>query len=71
MTLLGLGKNDYDTPVSLHVCDDCGSHFTICPPADENWGGCLSEGCESYDINRDVDALLFFGAKLKNRNANS
>jgi len=28
MTLLGLGKNDYDTPVSLHVCDDCGSHFT-------------------------------------------
>lgn len=67
--LLGLDKNKYGTPVSLHKCDDCGNEFTVCPPAKENWGGCLSEICESYDINRDVDARLLFGCgELKRRN---
>ena len=67
MTHIGLGNNKHGTPVSLHKCDDCGSEFSVCPPADENWGGCLGEGCESYDINRDVDALLFFGCKLRRK----
>lgn len=59
--------NEYGTPVSIHVCDDCENEFTVCPPSDDSWGGCLSEECESYDINRDVDALLFFGGKLRRR----
>ena len=65
--LLGLNKNRYGTPVSVHICKDCKSKFTVCPPAGENWGGCLSDICESYDVNRDVDALLFFGCELKRR----
>ena len=65
MSYLGLGKNEYGTPISLHICDDCGAEFTVCPPSNEDWGGCLREGCESYDINRDVDAIMFFGGRLE------
>ena len=65
--LLRLDKNKYGAAVSVHECNDCGDEFTVCPPAGENWGGCLSELCASYDINRDVDALLFFGCELKRR----
>ena len=65
MTLLGLGQNNLGTPVSLHVCDDCGGRFSVCPPAKEDWGGCLVAECESYDINRDVDALGFFGFEIR------
>jgi hypothetical protein len=71
MSQIGLSKNEYGTDVSVHICDDCGNGFTVCPPADKDWGGCLGERCESYNINRDVNALLFFGEKLKKRNANS
>ena len=67
MMLLELDKNKYGAPTSVHVCEDCGDRFTVCPPANENWGGCLSDICKSYDINRDVDALLFFGCELKQR----
>jgi len=60
---LGLSQNRFGTFVSKHRCGNCGNEFTVCPPANdpEHWGGCLSENCASYDINRDVDALLFFG----------
>ena len=65
--LLRLDKNKYGAPVSVHNCDDCKNEFTVCPPAGENWGGCLSEACESYDINRDIDARLFFGCGVVKR----
>ena len=65
MSELGLDTNEYGTPISTHVCADCGGSFTVCPPAPDNWGGCLGDHCESYDINRDVDALMFFGAEMR------
>ena len=67
---VGEDVNTYGTPVSHHVCCECGNMFTVCPTSTEkNWGGCQSENCESYDINRDVDALLFFGCTIKRRGA--
>lgn len=50
--------NEYGTPVSVHRCPDCGAEFTVCPPTSDNWGGCLADGCPSYDLARDVD--IFF-----------
>ncbi len=67
MAKLGLSTNQYGTEISVHECKGCGSRFTVCPPAGDNWGGCLAAGCESYDINRDVDALLFFGCRVTRR----
>lgn len=66
---VGEDVNEFDTPVSHHICCECGNMFTVCPPVsdDKQFGGCLSEECESYDINRDVDALLFFGCSIKRR----
>jgi hypothetical protein len=63
---VGEDVNEFGTPVSHHICCECGDMFTVCPPALDGvqWGGCQSEECESYDINRDVDALLFFGCTL-------
>jgi hypothetical protein len=56
--------NEYGTPVSVHRCDTCGVEFTVCPsvpdgsPRLDDWGSCLAETCDSYDIARDVD--MFF-----------
>ena len=55
---IGQGINKYGTHISLHICGDCGSRFTVCPPADDDWGGCQAEGCASYDIARDADRLF-------------
>ncbi len=52
------GKNEFGSPISVHKCSDCGEEFTVCPPAADNWGGCLSQECESYDPGRDVDGLF-------------
>ena len=56
MTYLGRSTNEYGTPVSRHRCDDCGDEFTVCPES-PNFGGCLAEGCPSYDISRDIDRV--------------
>ena len=63
---LWLDVNKYGTTISVHICGYCGHRFTVCPPAKDkvDWGGCLGPNCESYDVNRDVDALLFFGCRL-------
>ena len=45
-------------PISVHICGDCGHLFTVCPPYDESWGGCLKETCVSYDYTRDIDKLF-------------
>ena len=62
----GNKKNEYGVAVSVHVCEYCGSEFTVTPAVSddslENWRGCLAPDCESYDPARDVDAMLFFGA---------
>ena len=50
--------NEYGTPVSVHECTDCKNTFTVCPPADDDWGGCQAESCPSYDLKRDADRLF-------------
>ena len=54
---IGESVNEYGTPVSVHWCGSCEQEFTVCPPAGDNWGGCLSEECDSYDIHRDIDLV--------------
>ena len=60
--LLMMGQltvNTFGSLVSLHRCWSCGEEFTVCPPQEaETWGGCLAEGCGSYDEGRDVDHLF-------------
>lgn len=58
MTKLRDDVNEHGTPVSVHRCDWCGDEFTVCPPADGDWGGCQSLDCPSYDPDRDADALF-------------
>lgn len=52
--------NEYGMPISVHVCEDCGEEFTVCPPGGEDWGGCLADTCISYDPKRDGDILMGF-----------
>ncbi len=64
---LGMGVNEYGTPVSRHVCDTCGGLFTVCPAAKDDstsWINCLGESCGSYDPDRDID--IFFEALADN-----
>ena len=58
--------NEFGTPITWFKCEYCSREFWVCPAVeDENldyWRGCLWNECESYDPNRDVDALMFFEA---------
>lgn len=62
MTKIRNDVNEFGSPVSVHLCAACGDEFTVCPPADENFGGCLAPGCASYDPARDVDKLFDEGS---------
>ena len=59
---IGERPNHYGRIVGVHRCDDCGREFTV-TTLREDWGGCLSEDCVSYDITRDAD--LFFDAAVE------
>lgn len=65
MGKIGDAINEYGVPITVFVCEYCGDEFTVVPAVGDerldDWRGCLSEECESYDPMRDVDALLFFG----------
>jgi len=53
--------NERGTVVSKHICDTCGSHFTVCPKiedGDPDMSNCLSDVCDSYNSARDVDKLF-------------
>ena len=53
--------NEHLTPVSVHICDDCQSQFTVCPaiePSEAGWNGCMAATCKSYDLKRDADKLF-------------
>ena len=52
--------NEHGTPISVHKCSDCGEEFTVCPPAGEDWGGCMADTCISYDPKRDGDIFMGF-----------
>lgn len=62
----GVGINEYGTPVSLHTCDTCGDEFSVCPEVPEcradEWDGCLSLACGSYEPMRDAE--LYFGLDM-------
>jgi len=66
-------RNEYGTSVTLFKCESCGSLFTVCPAKKEedlnDYRGCLSTECESYDESRDIDKLWdaynFFGVIKK------
>jgi hypothetical protein len=63
---IGYEENEYGTLVSRHRCRWCGEEFTICPAVtddkDNQWTGCQSNACESYDPKRDVDQLFEEGS---------
>jgi hypothetical protein len=58
--------NTYGTGVSKHVCETCGSDFTVCPPATnpENWRNCMADGCASYDPSRDPFSPAYAGTVI-------
>ena len=64
MSYVGVERNEYGTPVSTFDCDKCGGRFTICPepPEDQRWmwQHCMAPECESYDVSRDVAAIVGF-----------
>lgn len=63
----GETMNEHGTPVSSHICPDCGDEFTVCPAVSddrEDWGGCLARECKSYDPKRDIDVLFASDAEL-------
>lgn len=61
----GVGVNEYGTLVSLHTCDTCGDEFSVCPevPQDraDEWDGCMSVACDSYEPMRDAELYLGLG----------
>ena len=61
MTFIGIGQNDYGTPVSMHICDTCGEPFTNCPvPSDPRsplYAGCTATTCGSYVEAWDIDKV--------------
>ena len=58
LMLIRFDTNEHGTPISVHKCPDCGAQFTLCPPGDDNWGGCQDIDCPSYDADRDADSLF-------------
>ena len=56
------GVNEYNTPISIHICEFCGVEFTVCPAIPDekldDWRGCMAPECESYDSERDGDKLF-------------
>lgn len=62
----GFGKNEYGTEISLHVCDECGNEFSLCP-AQKQDDTCGHIDCKSYAPYRDVDVLLSEGFELKKK----
>ena len=70
-TKIGYELNHAGTLISRHKCRWCGEEFTVCPAVpddhDDQWTGCLSTECESYDPKRDVDKLFDGSPELINR----
>lgn len=51
--------NENGVQVSVHYCHSCGEQFTVCPPSETfGTGGCLAEGCFSYDESRDAERFF-------------
>ena len=53
--------NEHGTGTSRHVCDTCGTKFTLTPevaPDAVGWENCMGEDCPSYDASRDCEVLF-------------
>lgn len=61
-TKIGYELNYAGTLISRHKCRWCAKEFTVCPAVpddqDDQWTGCLSTECESYDPMRDADKFF-------------
>jgi hypothetical protein len=53
-----IGRNEYGTPISIHVCSACGDQFTVCPPSATFGDECLAITCPSYDPARDAEVFF-------------
>lgn len=49
----GFSKTEDGTRISLHICDICGTEFSINPAQNED-DNCGQYDCESYDPDKDV-----------------
>ncbi len=59
---IGERKNEYGRPLFEMVCETCGEEYTVTGPDSVDgpgWENCLAPTCKSYDIERDLDLLLF------------
>jgi len=69
MAFLRNDLNEYGTPVTWFTCEFCGDEFSICPAKPEhghdNWKGCLSDQCDSYDPSRDADILFMTDEEIE------
>ena len=64
---LGRKDNKHGTGTSLHKCDTCGVEFTVTPEVKEGqpgWDDCGSQGCPSYDPQRDIEILYMSDAEI-------
>jgi hypothetical protein len=59
---LGLARNKYGTPISVHRCSACGVRFSVCH-AEPDFGDCQADTCSSYDPNSDVSFLMGWDSK--------
>lgn len=57
---LGLAENEHGTTVTLFICSECGSLFSVTGDINpSSWGtGCLAFNCASYDVERDADLMF-------------
>ena len=55
---IGEERNEHGILRSVHRCPDCNNEFTVTPAAGSDWGGCLGEGCPSYDPDRDCEWMF-------------
>lgn len=54
-------RNEHAVWYTVMLCGACGSTFTNTPAIRDDtrtWDNCLAIECPSYDINRDVEALM-------------
>lgn len=61
MTKISECANEHGTTTSSHICETCGTSFTVTPgaPGDgEGYENCLAPDCDSYDLHRDLDILF-------------
>lgn len=62
--------NEYGTMTAHFICVVCKEPYTVTPAPDpqrrKEWIECMSEFCDSYDPERDVDILFMSESEIMN-----